>query len=314
MSPLEQTLTDYLELRHSLGHDLAEAGWLLPSFVAYLERHGLRTVTVEAALAWAQPSPTGKGRSVAPRRMTAARGFARYLSGIDPDTEVPPLGLIPSWQRWRRPFIYAPTDIDAIMRQAKTSIASPLRAATYQTLLGLLAASGMRIGEAIKLDRSDIDWDQGVLLIRESKFGKSRLVPLHPSTMQALSEHARLRDEVQPRPKEPSFFVSLTRKRLSYAVVQDTFRQLVTSAGIGTDAPSPPRLHDFRHTFAVRTLLGWYRSDEDVQAKIPSLSTYLGHREPASTYWYLSAAPELLALAAARQDSAWSAARSPVQS
>src|SRR5665648_602024 len=193
--------------------------------------------------------------------------------------------------------------------QARASIVSPFRAATYQTLIGLLAASGLRIGEAIKLDRSDIDWDQGVLLIRESKFGKSRLVPLHPSTMQALAEIARLRDELQRRPKEASFFVSLTRKRLSYAVVGQTFRQLVDNAGVGTDAPSPPRLHDLRHTFAIRTLLSWYRSDEDVQAKIPSLSTYLGHREPASTYWYLSAAPELLALAAARQDTAWSAAR-----
>jgi len=149
-----------------------------------------------------------------------------------------------------------------------------------------------------------------VLLIRESKFGKSRLVPLHPSSMQALSAFAQLRDELQPRPAEPSFFVSLTRKRLCYAVVSQTFRQLIDSARIGAGAPSPPRLHDLRHTFAVRTLLGWYRGGEDVPAKIPSLSTYLGHREPASTYWYLSAAPELLALAAARQDTAWQAARS----
>ena len=319
MSPLEQDLADYLQLRHSLGHEVREAGWLLPSFVAHLQEHALRTVTVEAALAWTLEPPTGKGASVAPRRMTAARGFARYLSGIDPTTEVPPMGLIPNWQRWRRPFIYTPTDIDAILSQARTSIASPLRAATYQTLLGLLAVSGLRIGEAIKLDRSDVDWEQGVLLIRESKFGKSRLVPLHPSTMQALTQHARLRDELQPRPKDTScFFVSLTRKRLSYAVVQGTFRQLINNAGIGTEAPSPPRLHDFRHSFAVHTLLRWYRSDEDVQAKIPALSTYLGHREPASTYWYLSAAPDLLALAAARQDTAWSAARqvtrSPVSS
>lgn len=313
MSPLEQALSDYLQLRRSLGHQVAEAGWLLPSFVAHLQDHGLNTVTIEAALAWAQHSPTGKGPSVAPRRMTAARGFARYLSGTDPDTEVPPLGLIPTWQRWRPPFIYAPQDIDAILAQAG-SITSPLRAATYQTLFGLLAVSGLRIGEAIKLDRSDIDWDQGVLLIRESKFGKSRLVPLHPSTMAALAEHARVRDELQPRSKDASFFVSLTRKRLCYVVVQDTFRQFITNAGIGTDAPSPPRLHDLRHTFAIRTLLGWYRSEEDVAAKIPSLSTYLGHREPSSTYWYLSAAPELLALAAARQEAAWSAARSPVHS
>ena len=309
MSPLEQALADCLQLRHSLGHDLADAGRLLPSFVAYLQDHELGTVTVEAALAWAQYAPQSNGTTVGPRRMTAARGFARYLSGIDPCTEVPPLGLMPSKQRWRRPFIYTPADIDAIISQVRASSMSPLRVATYQTLIALLAASGLRIGEAIKLDDSDIDWDQGVLLIRESKFGKSRLVPLHPTTMAALAEHARLRDELQRRPKEASFFVSLTRKRLIYAVVGPTFRRLVDDAGVGTDAPSPPRLHDLRHTFAIRTLLSWYRSDEDVQAKIPVLSTYLGHREPASTYWYLSAAPELLALAAARRDTAWSTAR-----
>lgn len=313
MTPLEQALDDYLALRRSLGHELAEAGWLLPGFVAYLDAQGLSTVTIEAALAWAQQapmSPTGRVTSVGPRRMTAARGFARYLAGIDASTQVPPLGLVPHRASWRRPFIYTCADIDALLAQARQSIGPPLRAATYQTLIGLLAASGLRIGEAIKLDRADVDWTQGVLLIRESKFGKSRLVPLQPSSMHALEDYAALRDQLQPRPKDASFFVSLTHKRLLYAVVQLTFRQLIDGAGIGAGAPSAPRLHDLRHTFAVRTLLGWYRTGEDVQAKIPSLSTYLGHREPASTYWYLSAAPELLALAAARQDTAWSAARS----
>jgi integrase/recombinase XerD len=313
VSALEQALADYLQLRHSLGHELAEAGWLLPGLVAYLDARGLPTVTIEAALAWAQQapkSPAGRVTTVGPRRMTAARGFARYLSGIDPGTEVPPLGLMPRRAPWRRPFIYSAADIGALLEAARQAIVSPLRAATYQTLIGLLASSGLRIGEAIKLDRSDVDWAQGVLLIRESKFGKSRLVPLHPSSMQALEGYARLRDHLQPRPAEPAFFVSLNRKRLLYAVVQLTFRQLIDSAGIGATAPSPPRLHDLRHTFAVRALLGWYRAGEDVQSRIPALSTYLGHREPASTYWYLSAAPELLALAAARQDTAWSAARS----
>jgi len=312
VTALEQALADYLQLRHSLGHELAEAGWLLPGFVAYLDTHGLPTVTIEAALAWAQQapkSPAGRVTTIGPRRMTAARGFARYLSGIDARTQVPPLGLMPHRAPWRRPFIYSAADIDALLETARRTIVSPMRAATYQTLIGLLAASGLRIGEAIKLDRSDLDWTQGVLLIRESKFGKSRLVPLHPSSMQALKGYAQLRNQLLPRPKDASFFVSLKQKRLLYAVVQLTFRQLIDNAGIGAGAPSPPRLHDLRHTFAVRALLGWYRAGGDVQAKIPSLSTYLGHREPASTYWYLSAAPELLALAAARQDTAWSAAR-----
>jgi integrase/recombinase XerD len=317
VSALEQALADYLALRRSLGHDLAEAGWLLPRFVAYLDAQGVATVTIEAALSWAQQTPaslTGRATTVGPRRMTAARGFARYLAGIDAATQVPPLGLMPHRQRWRRPFIYSPADIDAAMGQARGSIPSPLRAATYDTLIGLLAASGLRIGEAIKLDRGDVDWVEGVLLIRESKFGKSRFVPLHPSSMQALSGYVRLRDELQPRPAQPSFFVSLACKRLVYAVVSQTFRRLVDDAGVGVGAPSPPRLHDLRHTFAVATLLGWYRTGQDVPAKIPWLSTYLGHREPASTYWYLSAAPELLALAAARQDAAWSAARNASRS
>lgn len=313
VSELEQALADYLQLRHSLGHQLADAGRLLPKFVAYLDAQCLPTVTVEVALEWAQQAPTsppGRVSSVGPHRMTAVRGFAHYLSGIDRNTQVPPLGLMPNQQRWRPPFIFCPADIEAVLGQARESIVSPLRAATYDTLIGLLAISGLRIGEAIKLDRSDLDWTEGVLLIRESKFGKSRLVPLHPSSVQALSDYAVLRDELQPRPKDPSFFVSLKRKRLLYAVVQQTFRQLIDTAGIGAEAPSPPRLHDLRHTFAVHTLLRWYRAGEDVQAKMPSLSTYLGHREPACTYWYLSAAPELLALAAARQDNAWLKARS----
>ena len=314
MTALEQAMTDYLQLRRSLGHELGDVGRLLPSFVSYLEAQGSSTVTIEAALGWAQQPATnriaGRVTSVGSRRMTAARGFARYLAGIDDGTQVPPLDLIPQPQRRRRPFIYSPADIDAVMDQIRCAMVSPLRAATYQTLIGLLAISGLRIGEAIKLDRSDVDWTTGVLLIRESKFGKSRLVPLHPSVMEVLAEHADLRDTLQPAPAEPSFFVSLTRKRLSYAVVCQTFRRLVDNAGVGAGAPSKPRLHDLRHTFTVRTMLEWYRSGQDVGAKLPALSTYLGHREPASTYWYLSATPELLALAAARQNTAWSAARS----
>jgi integrase len=183
--------------------------------------------------------------------MTAARGFARYLSGIDASTEVPPPGLMPRRGPWRQPFIYTSADIGALLAAARRRIVSPLRAATYQTLIGLLASSGLRIGEAIKLDRSDVDWAQGVLLIRESKFGKSRLVPLHPSCMQALAGYARLRDQLQPEAAEPAFFTSLNRKRLLYAVVQLTFRQLIDDAGIGAGAPWPPRLHDLRHILSA---------------------------------------------------------------
>ena len=165
MNAMEQALADYLRLRRSLGHQMDEAGRLLPSFVAYLDAHGSSTVTIEAALAWAQEAATGKETSVGPRRMTAVRGFARYLAGIDAETEVPPLGLMPHRQRWRRPFIYSGDDIDALMNRTSSSITSPLRAATYQTLIGLLAVSGLLIGYAIKLDRIAVYWATRSLLI-----------------------------------------------------------------------------------------------------------------------------------------------------
>lgn len=298
---LEQSLVDYLQLRRSLGHQLDEAGRLLPGFVAFLDDRGLSTVTIAAAMEWAALPVADPRSTVGPRRMTAVRGFARYLAGVDLATEVPPLGLLPQQTRWRGPFVFSPADIDLIMNRVG-DFTPLLRSATYVTLIGLLAATGLRIGEAIKLDRADIDWSAGLLLIRESKFGKSRLVPVTDTTLRALSDYARLRDELQRRVRQPSFFTSRTRHRLCYAVVSEAFRNVIDASGIGAQAPLRPRLHDLRHTFAVRTLLGWYRSDEDVQAKVPALSTYLGHREPGSTYWYLSAVPELLAYAAARQN------------
>jgi len=285
---------------------MADAARLLPSFVTFLEGQGSPTVTVRAALDWCQqPAPVG-GVTVAPRRMTAVRGFARYLSGIDPATQVPPLGLVPLRHRRPEPFIYSSADIAAMLTVARRLGPGPLRGLTYYTLIGLLAATGIRIGEAINLDLGDIDQSEAVLTIRESKFGKSRLVPLHPSTMAALVDYRMAREEHPRSAGQPSMFISRTGKRLIYTVVCQTFRRIVTDAGVGADATRPPRLHDLRHRYAVITLLGWYRCGQDVQANLPALSTYLGHREPASTYWYLSAVPELLALAAQRQQqSAW---------
>ncbi len=303
MSPLEQALRDYLTLRQGLGHQMADAARLLPSFVAFLEQHALATVTIDAALQWCQqPAPVG-GFTVAPRRMTAARGFARYLAGIEPATEIPPVGLVPLRQRRPAPFLYSDADITTLLAAAR-ALTPESRGLTYYTLLGLLAATGMRIGEAIGLDLSDVHHEQAVLMIRESKFGKSRLVPLHPSVMTALQDYLQARTSVRRPEREPSLFVGRTSNRLIYQVDGETFRQLLTETGVGADAPRRPRLHDLRHRFAILTLVGWYRTDEPVQPKLPVLSTYLGHREPSSTYWYLSAAPELLELAVARRDQA----------
>ncbi|GCE45129.1 mobile element protein [Rhodococcus wratislaviensis] len=299
MSALADAAEDYLRLRNSLGHDLAAYHRQLPRFVAYLDATGTPTVTVAAALAWAQGPDVDPNTTVGPRRMTVARSFARYMAGIDTRTEVPPPGLLPNRRRWRPPYIYSPTDIDTLMAGARR-LHWPLPAATHETLIGLLVATGMRVGEAIRLDRGDIDWADAVLTIRQSKFGKTRLVPVHASTLTALDRYTRTRDWICPQTTAQSFFVSMAGTRMIYQHVQQTFRRLCDDAGIGTGAEHPPRIHDLRHTFAVRTLLEWYRAGVDVEAQLQTLSTYLGHRDPRSTYWYFSAQPELLALAAAR--------------
>lgn len=299
MIALADIAADYLALRRRLGHDLADAHRLLPRFVAYLDDIGANTVTIEAAIAWSMAPEVDPASSVWPRRMIVARGFARHMAGIDPATEVPPVGLIPSRQRWRPPFLFTAAEVERLVTAASTVIRWRLPAATHSTLLGLLAVTGMRVGEALKLDDGDIDWDDGVVQVRDSKFGKSRIVPIDRSTVEALRAFTATRDDLVER-RVPALFVSIRGNRMIYACVQDTFRRLIDTTGIGADAPNRPRVHDLRHGFAVNTLIGWHRDGENVDARLPALSTYLGHRDPRSTYWYLSAAPELLALAARR--------------
>ncbi|MCE7002035.1 tyrosine-type recombinase/integrase [Kibdelosporangium philippinense] len=302
MSALSDAAADYLRLRNRLGHDLAEYHRLLPRFVAFLDDACLPTVTIAAALEWANAPEVDPSTTMAARRMTIARGFARHMAGLDPRTEIPPFGLVASRRHRHEPFIFSPADVDALLTGAQ-SLRTRFASATHHTLIGLLATTGMRVGEAIRLDRSDLDETDAVLTIRESKFGKSRLVPVQPSVLAALHRYARLRDAVHREPTTVSFFVSIRGNRMVYPTIHAVFRNLCDSAEIGTSATCRPRIHDLRHTFAVRTLLGWYRAGEDVDARLPVLSTYLGHRDPRWTYWYLSAAPELLALAARRLES-----------
>jgi integrase len=280
VSALSRAAGDYLALRHSLGHKLADAERLLPRFVA-----------------WAQRPDADPGSTVWARRLTVARGFARHMAGIDPRTEIPPAGLIGYRQRRRPPFIFSDADVAAVMAQAR-AIRWPLPALTHETLIGMLAVTGMRVGEALRLDRADIDWAEGLVLIRESKFAKSRQVALHPSAMDALVRYCRRRDELRPACQNPAVFVSMRGTRLIYAVVQEVFRNCCSASGVGAGSATRPRVHDLRHSFAVGCLLQWYREGADVQSRLPWLSAYLGHKDPRSTYWYLSAAPELLACAA----------------
>jgi integrase len=301
MTPLRQALVDYLTLRRALGYKLKRAGKLLAQFIVYLEELGVDTLTTEHALSWAT-LPAGGNASWWSYRLCVVRGFAAHLHNIDPAVEVPATDLLP-WRSCRAtPYLYSEKEIAALIGAAET-LRTPLRVATYQTLIGLLAVTGMRVGEAIRLDRDDVDSDHGLLAIRNSKFGKSRELPFHPSTVDALRRYVRRADRSRSATSTPAVLISTAGTRLLYCNVQCTFRQLVDRAGLRPRSAScRPRLHDLRHTFAVDSVLDGYRGHGDVEGRLELLSTYLGHVDPGSTYWYLSAAPELLELAARRVD------------
>jgi integrase/recombinase XerD len=234
------------------------------------------------------------------QRLTVIRGFAGYLAGFDPATEVPPCGLLRYRRQPTTPYLFSEHDIDRLLIAAGT-LRHPLMAATHQTLFGLLAVTGMRVGETLRLDRHDVDLDTGTIDIARTKFNKSRRIPVHPSTLAALRDYCDRRDRLCPPPKTPAFFVSTVGTRLGERRVRAVFSDLIGSLHL---EPRPgcrtPRIHDLRHGFAVTSLVGWYRSAADVAVLMPLLSAYLGHVDPASTYWYLQASPELLALAAGR--------------
>jgi integrase/recombinase XerD len=302
MSALGQAVDDYLLVRRVLGSKLESEARLLADFVAFVEAAGATTVTTELAVAWAKLPGEDAHPSYLGRRLCAVRGFARHLHAFDPATEVPPAQLLPVRPCRAVPYLYSEADIAALIGAAR-SLTPALRSATYQTLIGLLSVTGMRIGEAIRLDRDDLDWDEGLVTVWHSKFDKSRELPLNPSTLKALRAYASLRDRLCPAPKAPSFFVSSAGTRLVYVTVQGTFARLARHAGLAARSERcRPRLHDLRHTFACRILLGWYRDGVDVDAHLPRLSTFMGHADPSGTYWYLSAVPELLSLAAERRD------------
>jgi len=295
MSALVDAAEDYLRLRRALGYKLERQGQLLRCFVRYVDVLGADHVTVDLALDWAT-LPKEAQPVWWHLRLGVVRGFAAHQVTIDPRTEIPPTDLLPRRSGRRTPYLYSTAEITSLMHAA-AGLRYPLKAATYETLIGLLACTGMRVGEAIRLDRADVDLDRGVITVLRSKFGKSRCLPLHESTTRALVAYARRRDQLRPRPEHDSFFVSLRGTRLDHSVVDAVFHALIQAVGLDP-SPTGPRAHDLRHTFAVDTLAAWHRSGVDVGARLPALSTYMGHASPSSTYWYLHAAPELLSFAA----------------
>ena len=301
MSELRKALRGYLALRRALGFKLKTQGNLLHRFVDFADEQGASFITRDLALRWAVASPHGQ-QAQRGRRLHVVRMFAEYRASADSRTEIPPRGLLPDSYRRRSPYVYSDDDIRKLM-EASLQLHSRrgLRATTCSTLFGLLAVTGLRIGECLALDHQDVDLVDGILHVRQSKFGKSRLVPLHPSACNALNRYAALRHRIFPQPKDNRFFVSELGKGLSQDHFRRTFWKLARKIGLRSPiGQRGPRIHDFRHGFAIRTLERLYRADADVERHLPVLATYLGHVDAVSTYWYLTATPELLRLASRR--------------
>jgi integrase len=303
MTTLEQQAADYLQIRRALGFKLERAEKLLAQYLAYLDTIGQDRVTVENALQWAR-LPTAGGGNWWAQRLSVVRCFATYLHALDPAHEVPPADVLARRIRRAVPYLYTEQEIWALMA-ATDRLHTPLRRASYRTLIGLLAVTGMRVGEAIRLDRPDLALPAGVVTVRDSKFGKSRELPLHPTTVTALREYRRIRDAHQHAEMSDALLISAAGTRLMYCNVHATFRQLRADAGLQPRSSAcRPRVHDLRHRFAVQTLLDWYRDGVDVPPMLPLLSTYMGHTHPRHTFWYLQAAPELMAIAGQRLEAA----------
>jgi integrase len=299
MSALNEHLERYLRARRALGVKLERHGELLPQLVTYLEAAGASTVTRDLAISWAQLPASAHPRHWA-ARLSIARGFAAYLQTIDPATEIPAAGVFAVRYQRPTPYLWSRQDIRRLLDAAR-GLRPPLKAASYEALFGLLAVTGMRLGEAIALEPGDVNLDNGVITIRKqtAKLERERLVPLHPTTVLALAAYARTRARLCPEPRSSTFLLSSIGTSLDRSAVAKTLRQLTTTLGLRTDTVHPTA-HQLRHSFAVSTLIDWQRSGAQVDERIAVLSTYLGHVSPAETYWYLTATPELMDSAAQR--------------
>jgi integrase len=304
INELQTRLDAYLALREALGFATRAPRKLLQDFVAYLAQHGDgHPIRAHLAVDWACHASATRGPSGQHARLSAARGFLIHLKASLPETEVPDRSLMAAPRR-PHPYLFSATDIRRVLDEAgRLSPRGSLRPLTHQTLFGLLACTGLRPSEAINLLVPDVQLDEQRprLLIQQSKFHKSRWVPLHPTATEHLRRYAHLRRAMKYDGLSEVFFLSEQGRHLDRHTLHRTFRRLLRRLGI-TPQPGrrPPTLHAFRHTFAVNRLRQWYEADADARALLPKLSVYLGHLNPVSSYWYLTATPELLGAAAQR--------------
>ncbi|NRQ19168.1 tyrosine-type recombinase/integrase [Ensifer sesbaniae] len=310
MSALRQAAHDYIEMRRRLGFKLRQAGRGLIDFVSFMEAKDAPYITTELALEWAQ-LPIKTQPSNWARRLSFIRGFARHHVATDPRTQIPPDGLLPFRPKRARPYLYSQDDIRRLLSAALEMpchyTCCKLRSLTYYCLFGLLSVAGLRLGEARNLKLSDIDFDAMVLTIRGTKFGKSRLVPMHATTCTVLQDLIKRRHRQNAAlAASPYVFTSYRGNRLDVGGIHRTFYALSRRIGLrGIDDSHGPRLHNMRHVFATNTLLRWYQAEQDPERLLPILSTYLGHAHVADTQWYLSASPELMTEAMRRLERRW---------
>jgi len=305
VSALHKSLDEYLEIRRARGFKLETTEWCLRGFVDFLDAEGAKSITTELALRWARRPANGEPFTWA-QRMQRIRLFAAWYHARDPRTEVPEKGLLAASVRRKPPFIFSEKQIADIVREAeKLPCKRGMRSSTFSTMFGLLAVAGLRISEAIALDRSDLVLDTGLLTIRNTKFNKTRLVPLSESAIGALRRYVEQRDQAFPKVTTPAFFVSERGWRVTGWATRYNFAKVSRAIGLrecagGHRHGHGPRVHDLRHSFAARTMVNWYRAGVDVERELPKLSAYLGHAHINDTYWYIEAVPELLQLATER--------------
>jgi integrase/recombinase XerD len=301
MKGLRKAVKDYVSMRRALGYKLKDASRSLFDFAAFCEKQGAKHITISLALQWAQLTPARPAEWA--RRLTCVRCFARYWSATDPQTQIPPWSLLPHRPSRARPYLYTDKEIRQLLQVAQEMGGLPGQ--TYYCLLGLLSVSGLRMGEVLNLKTKDVDLAQGILVIVGAKFGKTRLVPIHSSTQKELANYVRERNRAFGEDLS-YFFVSRRGNRLDGGQVRRTFYRFSRKIGLrGATASHGPRLHDLRHRFAAKTLLNWYRSGQDVERRLPVLSTYLGHGHVSDTYWYLTICPELMGLVVNRFEKYW---------
>ncbi|MCP3733240.1 tyrosine-type recombinase/integrase [Sphingomonas sp. MG17] len=302
MTPLRAALDRYVNMQRGFGYKFTSAEHLLIDFVAFMDAQGEAIITNKLAIDWATGAA---GPASWPSRLGTVRSFARHLSCTEPRTDIPPAGIVRSTPR-PAPYIYTELEIAGLLDAMRAlTPATRLRRWTYHYLFGLLAVTGLRVGEALRLKRDDVDLDTGILTIRETKFGKSRIVPISPSTVAALNDYVTRRNARRCRSAGLHFFTGEHGGQLYHQNIHLVFCAVSRQLGLRPGSGGGPRIHDLRHSFAVNMLLRWYRAGEDVEQLLPVLSTYLGHSHTRDTYWYLSACPELMEHAVHRLETRW---------